>query len=307
MLKRFFALLAIAALLLGTACADTLVQMNTELEGYEIEYHRYDPSYEEPCEHPGKLVKLQYVIDDLYEKAYKHYVRVYLPYGYDENGTERYPVIYFMHGDKCNQEKILGEPTVVNAFDHMIENGDMPPCIIVAPTYYYDQRKKLMDEDKFVVELRRDIIPLVESTYRTYAETTDEAGLIASREHRMICGYSHGGWMTWFLMNSMTDYVRYFMPCSYAVYEQAKESVNTALSGAYGDDLFIYLACGGPADGTYKGCVETAQKLLTDDRLSFGTDFKTNNFFFLASDTPHNDTYIRFLLYNAFRAGLFRN
>lgn len=308
MMKKILTLLCALLLMVGTAGADILVQVNTELEGHETEYHRYDEGYEEPCEHQGKLVKLQYVIDDLYEKPYKHYVRVYVPYGYDENGTERYPVIYFMHGDKCNQEKILGDKTVVNVFDHMIENGDMPPCIIVTPTYYYDQRKKLLDEDKFVIELRRDIIPLVESTYRTYAETTDEAGLIASRDHRMICGYSHGSGITWFLLDKMVDYARYFMPCSgVASYDDASTALDAALNSEYGKDLYIYLATGGPQDSLYQNTVDAARKMIQDERLSFGLDFHQNNFFFLASDNPHNDAYIRFYFYNAFREGLFRD
>lgn len=307
MMKKMLALLAVLMLLVGTACADTLVQVNKELEGHETEYHRYDDSYEQPCEQQGKLVKLKYVIDDLYEKPYKHYVRVYLPYGYDENGTERYPVIYFMHGDKCNQEKLLGDETAVNAIDNMIAHGDMPPCIIVAPTYYYDQRNKLMDEDKFVIELRRNIIPLVESTYRTYAETTDEAGLIASRDKRMICGYSHGSGVTWFLMDKMVDYARYFMPCSGTSYDTAKKTLDTVFAGEYGNDMYVYIACGGPEDIAYNGAVDAAKKLITDERLSFGTDFASNNFYFLTSDNPHNDTYIRFFFYNIFRAGLFRD
>lgn len=108
-------------------------------------------------------------------------------------------------------------------------------------------------------------------------------------------------------MESMTDYARYFMPSSYAVYNAAKKSIDIALNSDYGNDLFICMACGGPDDLACKGAVQTAQKLLGDERIHFGTDFQKDNFFFLASNNPHKDPYIRFCLYNTFRSGLFRD
>ena len=108
-------------------------------------------------------------------------------------------------------------------------------------------------------------------------------------------------------MESMTDYARYFMPSSYAVYNAAKKSIDIALNSDYGNDLFICMACGGPDDLACKGAVQTAQKLLGDERIHFGTDFQKDNFFFLASDNPPKDPYIRFYLYNVFRSGLFRD
>ena len=92
-----------------------------------------------------------------------------------------------------------------------------------------------------------------------------------------------------------------------AVCNAAKKSIDIALNSDYGNDLFICMACGGPDDIACKGAVQTAQKLLGDERIHFGTDFQKDNFFFLASDNPHKDPYIRFYLYNAFRSGLFRD
>ena len=57
----------------------------------------------------------------------------------------------------------------------------------------------------------------------------------------------------------------------------------------------------------YETAVNSVRQLLADKRLSFGTGFHRNNFYFMVSDTPHNDVYIRFYFYNAFRAGLFRD
>lgn len=305
MIKKILSLLLSLIMMTGVAAAETVVQVNTELEGHETSYRLYNREvYEAECAHPGQVVKVKYE-SNVYDRTYKRYVNVYLPYGYDENGTERYPVIYFFHGNGCDQTTLIGNPYTVNAFDHMIESGEMPACIIVAPTYFYDVRRNLVDEELFVREMREEIMPLVESTYRTYAETADEAGFIASRNMRAICGFSRGSYMTWRLMEHMTDYARTFLPFSYAVEEDAMQAINAAFAGDYADDFFIYMASGGPEDGAYKGAVELAQKLVGDERIRFGSDFAQDNFFFLASDNPHQDLCSRYYLYNAFLDGLF--
>ena len=311
MKKGFSLLLVFIMVFLAGAASGETVQVNTELEGYETEYRLYDREvYEAPCEHPGTVVKVKYTTQ-AYDKEYKRYVNVYLPYGYDENGTERYPIIYFFHGNGCDQTTLIGNPYTANAFDHMIENGEMPPCIIVTPTYFYDVRKNLVDEGKFVLELRNEIMPLVESTYRTYAETADEAGFVSSRNMRAICGFSRGSFMTWYLLGSMHDYARTFLPFAgaFTVMEDSEidlmENYDSAMKAEKGD-LFVYMASGGPEDLAYEGCVELAKAFLQKEGTSFGTDFAKDNFFYLASDNPHQDLCTRYYLYNAFLDGLFR-
>lgn len=307
-MKRIIGALFLAAMLLSAACAETVVQVNTELEGHETQYRLYDREvYEAPCEHPGQLVKVKYTSRVYGDREYKRYVNVYLPYGYEENGTERYPVIYFFHGNGGDQTTLLGNPSTVNTFDHMIEKGDMPASIIVAPTYFYDVRKNLVDNDGFVREMREEIMPLVESTYRTYAETADEAGFVASRHMRAICGFSRGGYMTWTLMPAMADYARTFLPFSYFELDDAVSAIDKVMNGPYASDLFIYACSGGPEDSAaYNGGVQLAQAMLKDERISFGSSFAENNFFYMASDNPHKDMCSRYYLYNAFCDGLFK-
>ena len=63
-------------------------------------------------------------------------------------------------------------------------------------------------------ELANDLIPVVESRYRTYAETTDAAGLECSREHRAIGGFSMGAVTTWYALEHTLPFFKYFMPVS---------------------------------------------------------------------------------------------
>jgi len=307
-MKRIISILLLAALLISAACAENVVQVNTELEGHETQYRIYDQAlYEAPCDHAGQVVKIKYTSHVYGEKDYKRYVNVYLPYGYDENGTDRYPIIYFFHGNGGDQTTLFGNPATMNAFDHMIENGEMPACILVAPTYIYDVRKNASDNDGFLREMREEIMPLVESTYRTYAETADEAGFTASRSMRAICGFSRGGYMTWTVMPGMADYARTFLPFSYFELKDAVAAIEMVMEGAYADDLFIYACSGGPEDSAaYTGGVQLAQAMLNKEYISFGSNFAENNFFFLASDNPHKDMCSRYYLYNAFLDGLFQ-
>ena len=184
-MKRILSLALLLALLCSAlpACAEesgfqapTVLDAG-ELAGVPTHYLLYDRAfYEAPCTQPGTVVKMKYSTSVYGEKTYKKTMYVYLPYGYDENSTERYPIIYFFHGRGCDPTTLLCNPETKNAFDHMIATGVVRPFILAAPTYYYDARHLLYDWELFPREMREEIMPLAESTYRTYAETADEEG-----------------------------------------------------------------------------------------------------------------------------------
>jgi Enterochelin esterase and related enzymes len=106
---------------------------------------------------------------------------VYLPPGYKE-GTKRYPVIYFLHGAGGTENSDAGGFSSLVRTE--IEAKRIPPVICVFPnggmSGYVDRpEQKVMGETLIIKEL----IPLIDSKYRT----------IASREGRVICGFSMGG------------------------------------------------------------------------------------------------------------------
>lgn len=299
-LVLLFSLLCCACLGNGEETPALLDQ--SELAGVPTHYLLYDRDfYEAPDERPGTVVKIKYTTN-MYDKAYKKFLNVYLPYGYEENGTERYPVIYFFHGRGCDPDTLIGNEATKNAFDHMISSGIVRPFILVTPTYYYG-RGTNYDSEKFVQEFRQEIMPLVEGTYRTYAETADEAGLQASRDYRAISGFSMGSIVTWGLFGSMLDVSAYFLPFSGAAADL--ETMHSILDG-FDDKFFIYMASGGPEDGAFEGCASLARAFASDALFSYGPDFKTNHFFYVASDNIHQDLTSRYYLYNAFVDGLFR-
>ena len=311
-MKRIIAAVMTVLLLLAALTAQAAEYSTTDtsgIAGVPSHYHLYDRAiFDEPDEHPGQVVKIKYK-NDLYDKAYTNYISVYLPWGYDENGTERYPVIYFLHGNGGDSSTLLGNPQTVSTFDHMISSGLVQPFILVAPSYYYDQRHKLADLEIFVRELREELMPMIEGRYRTYAETPDEAGFRASRDYRAICGFSRGSFTTWYLFDKMLDVSRTFLPFSGAIDLMGNgggtlDGIRKAIDNT-GLPYFIYMACGGEEDLAFEGCRALAQELAKDEAyFSYGTDVEKDHFYYVQSDNIHQDLTSRYYLFNAFMDGV---
>lgn len=104
-----------------------------------------------------------------------------------------------------------------NAVDNMIEVGVAVPFIMVFPTYYYDYGNRALNVEKFVQEIRLELMPAVESAYSTYAETPDDAGFAVSRNHRAFAGYSNGCRVCWYSFCKLLDTAYYFLPMSNSI------------------------------------------------------------------------------------------
>ena len=323
-MKKIIALLIALSLLLtaGFALAegrtppeDKKVITTDDVVGVETVFRKYDNKfYEAASEQPGTVVRLDYTTD-AYGAEQPGWVNVYLPYGYDENGAERYDIVYFLHGTNETQDSLIGDEKVKNAIDNMIEVGIVKPFIMVFPTYYYDYETRAIDMTAFSTkEMRNDIMPLVESTYRTYAETTDDAGFIASREHRAFSGYSRGCYACFHQFFNNLDRAFWFMPFSanisgpeemtlgMPVEEQMQLLKDTfARFPDYKDSFYIYAACGGKRDDMYTVMADLITAMIADtEDFSFGLDPAENNLYYSISNEIHQTLMARFYLYNAF-------
>jgi enterochelin esterase-like enzyme len=107
---------------------------------------------------------------------------IYLPPDYETAKTRRYPVLYFLHGGGGNQRS---GAWLVEKVDGQIRAGALPPFIIVLPQALPDVRFINSKDGTRPLEdvMIKDLIPHVDSTYRTMA---DRAG-------RAIEGFSMGG------------------------------------------------------------------------------------------------------------------
>ena len=202
--------------------AEYTVPFQTVLDGIE--------DLKKPCDEQGTIVSLSYTtpayaINEFLEmeETIDKTVQVYLPYGYDE--SKQYNILYLLHGTGGTDTYWFfdGEPeTTCNVLDNMIQQGLCEPLIVVTPMYVADiSGKKTRIKDDLVIaygeevndsyllsrndlwteyfqyELLNDILPLVETTYSTYAGgDVSEESLIASREHRAFAGLSRGSMAT---------------------------------------------------------------------------------------------------------------
>ena len=311
-MKQLVSLILSAAMALSitaVACANGRTPpedkkiIENDAAGVVTQFRKYDAKFwDAESPEPGTVVRMDYSTN-VYGEPVNNWFNVYLPYGYDE--TKQYDIIYFFHGTNETPDSFISDSRAKNCLDNMIETGVANPFIMVFPTYYYDYETRATDKDLFCEELRSDIMPLVESTYSTYAPTADTEGFIASRDHRAFSGYSQGSGACWVAMQHLLDTARWWMPLSVAsTAASVKEGI--LAQGNYAGDFFIYVGSGGPRDLAYEGTVSMLKDMVADNFFSFGTDMHSNNLYVTISNEVHQTLIGRYYMYNAFRDGFLK-
>ncbi len=192
-------------------------------------------SYLQPCEQAGRVERIHYTTTD--DDPQAKYVYIYLPAEYDENPDKQYDIMYILHASGGSPKNYISTEKVTsfqNLLDNMIALGELEPMIVVAPTYYSPDDEwisymPLSEQVKvtatFSRELVEDIVPAVESQYRTYAESTDADGLLASRDHRAVAGFSLGRTAVWYIFAQRMDAFRWFLPISEASWDDGEGGI----------------------------------------------------------------------------------
>jgi enterochelin esterase family protein len=110
---------------------------------------------------------------------------VYTPPGYETNRSMRYPVLYLFHGANADENAWyrLGRANLI--LDNLLSTGKIQPFIVVMPFGYGVAPGGPQSDNtaKFGKDLIEDVIPYIETSYRT----------IADRNNRAIVGLSMGG------------------------------------------------------------------------------------------------------------------
>ena len=256
------------------------------------EHYRYND-----CKERGRFERLDYIAINVKGERIPKYCNVYTPYGYEEETDKKYNILYLMHGGGGNPDAWMDSCPLKNLFDNLHAEGLVEPTIVVLPTFYTDGNASegMAGQREFTInfqaELVRDLMPAVESHYRTYAETADEAGFKASRMHRAFGGFSMGSVNTWMSFGHNLDYFAYFMPISGDCWEleqmggnkqpeaTAKFLHDAAVNGGYTNrDFFIY-ASTGTKDIAYENLTPQmeAMKAFPDTFAFTEDDFTTGN------------------------------
>ena len=241
-MKKLVALLL--ALLLTLSALSALADVYSDA-GF-IKKIPMKPKYTEARENRGTVEKLTYTTHDYAAEAeepgteilLEKDLYVYLPYGYSPDQT--YNVLYLMHGAGEDErywlsEERMGKPTCA-VLDYMMDKGEMEPAIVVSSTVnagrepgteavhhqYSDTAAQQPSEvpenptraanlSVYPIELRNDIIPLIETKYATFTKG-DVSGenLQATRAHRAFAGFSMGSITTENVMKDCLDIIAYF-------------------------------------------------------------------------------------------------
>lgn len=160
----------------------------------------------------GKVMEERSVKSTLMNKNVRY--TIYLPSDY-ETSDRTYPVVYLLHGYTDDNTGWLQFGEINRLADAAIEDGTIPPMIIVMPnadsSWYinsYDGKEKY--EDFFI----KEFMPTIEKTYRIKAE----------KRYRGIAGLSMGGYGTMILSLKHPELFSAAAPLSAAVFD------DTALS-----------------------------------------------------------------------------
>ncbi len=115
-------------------------------------------------------------------KSEVHYT-IYLPYDYTTS-QRRYPVVYLLHGYSDDDTGWLQFGEANRIANRAIAQGTIPPMILVMPdakvTWYVNDAS---GENRYEDMLVKELIPFIDSTYRTRAQ----------KRFRGVAGLSMGG------------------------------------------------------------------------------------------------------------------
>ena len=139
---------------------------------------------------------------------------MYTPPGYDQNTTEKYPVLYIMHGGGEDQRgwAIQGKTDLI--IDNLISEKKAVPMIVIMVDGNFPLNGFGEEALKvFEKELKQTIIPFVEKNYRVKAEA----------KYRALAGLSMGGIQTLYAGVKNTDLFSYLGVFSSGWFADRKE------------------------------------------------------------------------------------
>lgn len=258
-MKRLHLLASLAACITLCCCATTSSSISAKRATFpDNAFQAIPQSYFRQAAKSGTVERFDYKTRDNQtegSKEFEKHALVYLPYGYDANDkTKKYDVLYLMHGWTDSPEWFLQNARLKNVLDNMIADGITRPLIICAVSYYVEYNKDDFTNIKdFHFELDKDIIPVFEKKYNTYAKDTTQKELDATRGHRAFGGFSMGGMTTWYIFEQDLNEFRYFLPISGAYVGKGRGNATEGVKylteivkkfNMTADDFKVYTGCG---------------------------------------------------------------
>ena len=95
-------------------------------------------------------------------------LQVYLPYGYDDDGSERYAVAYYHDG-----EGALARGQLPTSLDNLL-GTEVRPIVAV---FVQPERAVFFYGDRYVNSLAEELVPFIDANYRTIPEPKGRASV----------------------------------------------------------------------------------------------------------------------------------
>ncbi len=221
-LSLLFLIIAVGSWIYLQARQDIVQTTTNNSSNLMQETQDVPPSYLEEVENGGTIEEVTYNSKDYADanQDIEKVAYVYLPPGYDvDDESASYNILYLMHGWRMTAGDFFQYSNLKNILDHMIENGDIEPMIVVTPTFDAENAPQDFSRSEaeirnFYHDFRNDLAPYIEERYHTYARSGDVADLQASRNHRAFAGFSGGSVTTWSQFLHNLDLIKYFGPMS---------------------------------------------------------------------------------------------
>lgn len=166
---------------------------------------------------------------------------VYTPAGY-ENGKQKYPVLYLLHGMGGDEEAWIATGRAAEILDNLIASGKAVPMIVVMPNGNISQQAApgetpgLPQQPSFNLpktmegsfeEAFPEIKEFIEGHYRT----------INDKSHRAIAGLSMGGFHSQVISANHPDWFKYVGLFSAAIVDGQRQKSNLKMYGHFDDKL----------------------------------------------------------------------
>jgi len=178
---------------------------------------------------------------------------IYKPAGYDVNISEKYPVLYILHGGGEDERGWATQGKTDLILDNLIAANKAKPMLVVMPDGNVNAQG--FGENTFKIferELKLCIIPFVEKNYRT--ET--------SSGNRALAGLSMGGIQTLYAGINNTDLFSYLgvfssgwiMPAQSDLADKQNDFMKKNLDRIKNNLKLLWIGIGGKEDIAYNNC-----------------------------------------------------
>jgi enterochelin esterase-like enzyme len=237
----------------GVAVADpaseTFYGMGRMASGFEVPF-KGDGYYEiKNVPHGDIRIKNYYsTVTNSWRRFY-----IYTPPGYDENCSEKYPVLYLLHGGGEDESGWATQGKTNLILDNLIAEKKAVPMLIVMVDGNIPLNSFGEDVLKvFEAELKQCVIPFVEKNYRVKTESNDRA----------LAGLSMGGIQTLYVGVNNTNLFSYLgvfssgwiQPMQKDLANSQYEFMKNHVDMINGNLKQFWVSIGGKEDIAYNNC-----------------------------------------------------